>query len=647
MRCLDDDRTNMNAAMKKPGHTLFVLLLVIAGPALAQENRSYILEHTNVAELQRLSDQWSREYEVKHAEALRMARERGWRTDGLQYIDDLGRPVYFGSDNFVAATITQTTLLRTTYGVHGSGMLIGEWDGGHPRLTHQDLSGRVTIGDTPYSEDSHATHVAGTLIVSPPVGWTDLSMGMAPAAQAKCYDWDNDNAEMSGEAASLLISNHSYGVIGGWDYEGNSACGGNKWTWYGGTSQFIPGGDDPSFGMYDAKAHAWDEICRLAPFYLPVKAAGNDNTNDPEVGIDCVRNGVGGSFVTYQTSVHPGGDGSQQRNLTTNANAKNILTVANLQSDLTINSSSSRGGTDDGRIKPDICGMGTDVWSAESGADDAYGVKTGTSMASPNVAGSLLLLQELYESMHGGSGIYMRSASLKGLAIHNAQDLGLPGPDFTHGWGLLRAQLMGNTIARDVGSGGTQTERILEIPGTLGHVYTFNTTGDLRVTLCYTDREGTATSTHNNPAPKLVNDLDLRVIGPGGTVYTPYVMTNTLGVWYATTGDNDLDNVEQVYRTGLPAGTYQVHVNAEGSLTGTQPYSLIISGQKNSCNYSVSHGPIELTSTTYNAQNDITSEGDVAAGGSVTYNAGGSVSLRPGFSAPAGSSFIARIQTCN
>ena len=40
-------------------------------------------------------------------------------------------------------------------------------------------------------------------------------------------------------------------------------------------------------------------------------------------------------------------------------------------------------------------------------------------MASPNVAGSLLLLQEHYNNLNGE---FMKSATLKGLACHTATD---------------------------------------------------------------------------------------------------------------------------------------------------------------------------------------------------------------------------------
>lgn len=60
-------------------------------------------------------------------------------------------------------------------------------------------------------------------------------------------------------------------------------------------------------------------------------------------------------------------------------------------------------------------------------------------MAGPNAAGSLILLQEHYTKLKPGS--FMRSSTLKGLAIHAADEAGgTPGPDYTFGWGLMNVQ---------------------------------------------------------------------------------------------------------------------------------------------------------------------------------------------------------------
>ena len=45
----------------------------------------------------------------------------------------------------------------------GTGVVVGVWDGGDVRGTHQELTPRVTDGDGATGVDNHATHVAGTI----------------------------------------------------------------------------------------------------------------------------------------------------------------------------------------------------------------------------------------------------------------------------------------------------------------------------------------------------------------------------------------------------------------------------------------------------------------------------------------------------
>ena len=659
---------------------LVILLCTGMTSLWAQRDLSYILANMNIEALHRFSAELNEEYEREHAKALAKAREKGWRTENLWRLDHREEPIYVVPTNDAAATMTETVLLRNNFGVYGQGMTIGMWestgpgesDGLYAPLTdHQDLTGRIFHQDGGASTNAsfHATHVAGTLIGSPPTGVSTASRGMAPQATLKAWSSANDVAEMaaaSGGALGLLVSNHSYGDYTGWNLDLISINGClepiKKWTWHGGTAQFTGTGEDEKAGQYNF-CRELDSLCRMKPHYLPVYGAGNWNNGTPEEHTcldDQVRNGTSGAYVSYQpgegASNHPAGNSTKRSTMGTRANAKNILTVGNLQANYDLNSSSSRGVTDDGRIKPDICGKGTDVYSASNASFDSYATATGTSTATPNVAGSLLLLQELYDKRRGNNGaIFMRSASLKGLAIHTATDLGNSGPDVAFGWGLLDANRAGTVINEDVWYTGTQASQILEInepdwfyEPVWSYFINANSSTPIKVTLCYTDKESTNTTVHNDPTKKLVNDLDLRVerISPSPQTYYPYVLQANATL-PAVTGDNDVDNVEQVYIPTPVAGVYRIIVTTEGTITGTQPYSVIISGQRTDCYNSFAHGDMNVPANTYNASNMATSIGNVISGTTVNYRAGTSITLSPGFNADSGSSFNAKIQSCN
>jgi len=111
----------------------------------------------------------------------------------------------------------------------------------------------------------------------------------------------------------------------------------------------------------------------------------------------------------------------------------------------------------------------------------------------------------------------------------------------------------------------------------------------LKVTICWTDPPGAPNSVTNlnNPAIKLVNDLDLRVYAPNGTTNFPWILNPDLTnktvaarSALATTGDDNRNNVEQVYIPNPVSGTYTVKVTHKGSLQNGNPQwvSIIVSG---------------------------------------------------------------------
>ena len=126
-----------------------------------------------------------------------------------------GIPIYYSIDNVEAAISTRVPHLQSggTLGLNlsGTGMVPRVWDGG-PIHAHQEYAGRITLVDNTVrnSNSFHAIHVTGTIIAS---GVNATSKGMAPAATARTFDWDNDESEAISEAMNgMLLSNHSYGV---------------------------------------------------------------------------------------------------------------------------------------------------------------------------------------------------------------------------------------------------------------------------------------------------------------------------------------------------------------------------------------------------------------------------------------------------
>jgi hypothetical protein len=99
-----------------------------------------------------------------------------------------------------------------------------------------------------------------------------------------------------------------------------------------------------------------------------------------------------------------------------------------------------------------------------------------------------------------------------------------------------------------------------------------------RATLGWSDPPGVGQLTIevDNPTPRLVNNLDLRVERVGATnVYYPWVLnpdltnkTELLRSAAATTGVDNRNNVEQVSITNPPTGRYRIVATHSGGLPG-------------------------------------------------------------------------------
>ena len=515
-----------------------------------------IVSHYDLNKIKEREIYFRKKAEVEKQKAITVARLNNWpliienengsKSELMKLTAD-GYPIYYTTDNVNAARTTRTNFLHNNGGMglnlEGQGMTVREWDGDRVRETHNAFGGRVTVVDDPAGTlSTHSTHVCGTMIASANPASVK---GMAPQATARTFNWTSDESEALAEVQlGMLVSNHSYGVP-------VSGTGGPLASWI--------------IGAYVYDTAAWDEIAYLSPYYLKVASAGND----------------GGS----NANADPIAFGFDK--LTFDKTAKNIMVVANAQdavigtngvlTSVAINSFSSQGPTDDFRIKPDIAGNGTSLTSTSSSSNTATAVLTGTSMASPNIAGSLLLLQQHYKNL---TNSFMRSSTLKGLACHTADDAGEVGPDPVWGWGLMNAKKAVETLNTNGLTSWVSEESLNQ-----GETYTINVnslgTSPLMASITWTDVPGpiNAGVTPNNPMKALVNDLDIRITR-NTTTYFPWRLDPADPVGPAIrVSDNNVDNVEQVKIDTPPAGQYTITVTHKGTLVNSnQKFSLVITG---------------------------------------------------------------------
>lgn len=571
---------------------LTLILLCITFVSFSQERALY--NTSQQKKLKDLSSEISSQQTQNLQSANKMAIEKKWKVGGnlrndrifnLYGLDATGHPLYIATESNAKAAITTRTNQLYTGGSLGLSLSgnsasvinkLGVWDGGGVLTTHQELVSRVVQQDKVSGTNAHSTHVSGTLIAQ---GVAPLAKGMAFGANLKAWDYNSDVTEMANAATNLLVSNHSYGFLAGWSYDDTRG----RWVWYGNTS--ISQFEDYKFGFYDSNTQAWDKIAYNAPYYLIVKSAGNNRgETGPEAG-EYYYMGSSSDTSSVVRSKNDSYDG-----LVTTSTAKNILSVgavngtngiAPLQSsDIQMSSFSSWGPTDDGRIKPDIVAVGVDILSSTDASNSSYAIYSGTSMSSPQAAGSILLLQELYAKQN--DGLVMRSSTLKGLLLHTADDAGNAGPDYIYGWGLLNMEKAAKVIL-NTDKSYSITERTLATGQTYSQKIVASGKETLTATICWTDPEGTATtvsaSNLNNRTPKLVNDLDIK-ISDGSNNFLPFVLDPDRPSVAATQGDNIRDNVEQILiPDAIPGKTYTLTISHKNSLKNTsQDYALILSG---------------------------------------------------------------------
>ncbi|MBS3816233.1 MAG: right-handed parallel beta-helix repeat-containing protein [Candidatus Thermoplasmatota archaeon] len=324
---------------------------------------------------------------------------------------------------------------------------------------------------------------------------------------------------------------------------------------------------------------------------------------------DADRNTSGNQPMVITMSA--GNSGSQEKTTGSPGNAKNVITIGATKSFMPDGKNygggnsnnpekmawfSSRGWTNDSRIKPDVVAPGENVLSTgnpmySKGA--TYEWMSGTSMSNPTVAGAAAVTTEWYEENHGERP---SPAMVKSLLINTAYDLDNkncntePIPNKDEGWGMVDISKL-------------EYPKNDPIPFMLKDQKSLLQTGDvdeyevereregkpLKISLVWTDKNA---KSGDNPALK--NDLNLEVESPSGDIYRGNAFSDgwtranrdTMADFDSNAdGWDDTNNVENIYIDSdeVEEGTYTVRVegfnvpaDANNDSEANQDYALSV-----------------------------------------------------------------------
>jgi hypothetical protein len=420
------------------------------------------------------------------------------------------------NEDLTARVSTKSNVLFGAYksqrGYNGNGVEVSMGETGDVAM-HPDFKGRVFSNLINAVPSNHATMTAGILLGAGNI--KEDALGIAPRATMSIYDGSN-NVQLVGAGTNYL----------------------NKIAVVTNTSM----GQGCNTG-YTIDAFAMDQMTNNYPNVLHVFSAGNMG------GSNCAYGGPIG-FGTITGGFKAG---------------KNVLTVGNLKLDGTVDSTSSKGPTKDGRIKPEVVAIGNGL-TAPSGML-GYQTSTGTSAAAPTVSGIGAQLIQAYRTLN--KNVDPAAALIKAIIMNTADDKGLPGPDYSYGFGAVNAWKAVEAI---------ETKSYKEgIINATGDSMVFNiaipaNTQQTKVMLYWNDVEAQA-----NTSKALINDLDLSASRFSyAQKFLPLVLdpaANRLTV-QAAPGIDTLNNVEQIIVDAPTSGTMKLVVSGSNVALGGQKFYL-------------------------------------------------------------------------
>jgi PGF-pre-PGF domain-containing protein len=495
---------------------------------------------------------------------------------GVCWIEKLSRFVIL---NDVAANITNVYETRNTYGLNGSGQIVAVADTGldtgvNDASMHDDFEGRIieiydTAGDKNLADiiSGHGTHIAGSVLGDGSCS-DGRFKGMAPQAELIF--------QAAGNNIDCIILPNDLNDLFSQAYDNGARIHTNSW------------GDEDTNGEYTIISRDLDLFMWNHPDMLILMAAGNkgvDSDSDGIIDLDSICSpATAKNCISVGASENIRSDKLDSYSTLINGNTR--FPSYPINSDKMANNTeglaafSSRGPTDDGRIKPDVVAPGTYIISTKSSvknpnyelwddydANSNYTYGGGTSMSTPIVAGTAALIRQYYMQ---NESITPTAALLKATIINGAYNM-TPGqydigqhkeiqtrPDNASGWGRIDIE---NSLF-------PASPRIMQYHDNISlntseswnaKYYSNNNSEPLQITLVWTDHPSIPSA-----AKTLVNNLDLTVLGPDGT--------------YLGNGGDAINNVEQVELLTPVDGIYNITITGADIPHPPQPFALVISG---------------------------------------------------------------------
>jgi serine protease AprX len=443
-----------------------------------------------------------------------------------------------------------------TGGFRGSGMLAEVQDNGIDRL-HPDLTG-VTYTDGTVVADSHGTCTAGIVFGT---GAGDINaQGIAYQAVGAFCDWNKGRAASIQRLWTGTFNEGSAGL--------NGVVQSNSWSQ--GTCN----------GQYTAFPAEVDAAMVTYPKVLTLWAAANSNDGTAEGAISqdsASKNSICVGAIFHENTASLADDNYRDDGM---------------------GMTPSRGPAADGRMKPDMLAAFDWIYTVDQRGTAGYTTTNyydnfgGTSGATPTVAGCAVQAYEMYQENYfdnNPTNAIPYASTIKALMIADAYQYPIGVNAITRsveGWGAPDMENMYNL--------GATYHVISEYPQALsaGGVWSRTAYSDgtkpLKITLAWTDPAAPGTT---GTGRTLINNLDLRVVSPGGTVYwgNMGLLTN---IWSTSgTGTNDWtrtaptytddeNNVENVFIQTPQVGMWTIEVQgATGDVAaGPQQFSVVASG---------------------------------------------------------------------